>query len=188
MKASMPLLILIGLPAWALSGCATEMVEPVHIAQPPPPDTNVYFYPTHDHQNVSAEQQSRDKYECNTWAVQQSGFDPSLPSVPPHQRIRAIAGGPPPGTEVGTGAITGAIVGAEVSNPWRTGHGALLGAAAGAALGGIVEAERNENSNRLQAQASADTNAAQAAAMEQQASKFRRAVSACLEARGYSVK
>jgi hypothetical protein len=189
MKASIPLLILLGLPAaCALPGCAIEPVEPLPVAQPPPPDTNVYFYPTGSHPNVSAEQQDRDKYECNGWAVQQTGFDPSLPSVPQHQRVTVVAGAPPAGAEVGAGAVTGAVVGAAVSNPWHAGRGALLGAVAGAAIGGIAEAERNTEANRLRTEANASANAAQTAALEQQASKFRRALSACLEARGYSVK
>jgi hypothetical protein len=187
MKTVIPFLVLLGLPAaCALPGCATEPLEPISVVQPPPPDTNVYFYPTRG--DVSAQQQDRDKYECNSWAVQQTGFDPSSPSVPPHQRVRVIAGGPPPGAEVGAGAVTGAVVGAAVSSPWRSGQGALLGALAGAAIGGIAEAERNSETNRLQTETNASSNAAQAAAVEQQAAKFRRALTACLDARGYSVK
>ncbi|HEV7716076.1 MAG TPA: glycine zipper 2TM domain-containing protein, partial [Steroidobacteraceae bacterium] len=130
----------------------------------------------------------RDKFECNSWAVKQTGFDPSLPQVPPHQRVQVIAGGPPPGAEVGAGAVTGAVVGAAVSNPWRTGQGALLGAVAGAAIGGIAEAERNNQANRRQEQANANSNDAQRAAVEQRAAMFRRALGACLEGRGYSVR
>jgi len=37
---------------------------------------DVYAYPN---QGQSAEQQSTDRYECHTWAVQQSGFDPTQP-------------------------------------------------------------------------------------------------------------
>ena len=53
--------------------------------EPPPPETNVYFYPV---RGQSPEQQDRDKYECNTWAVQQSGFDPSCAAQLP-LRFRA---------------------------------------------------------------------------------------------------
>lgn len=31
----------------------------------------------------SAEQQSRDRYECHTWAVSQSGFDPATAQAAP---------------------------------------------------------------------------------------------------------
>jgi hypothetical protein len=186
MKTSIPLLCLLGLGA--LAGCAAEPVQPIATTQPRPPDTNVYFYPKQGNQNVSAQQQDRDKYECNSWAVQQTGFDPSLPQVPPQQRVRIVAGGPPPGAAVGAGAVTGAVVGAAVSRPWESGRGALLGAVAGAAIGGIADAEHRYEANRLQAQANASANDAQTAALDQRAAQFRRALSACLEARGYSVQ
>lgn len=62
--------------------------------QPEPPDTNVYFYPSQG-RSVPVTQQDRDKYECNTWAVGQSGFDPSAPEVPPHQRMQIVDQSPP---------------------------------------------------------------------------------------------
>lgn len=40
------------------------------------PVADPYAYPT---RGQSAEQQSTDRYECHTWAVQQSGFDPTQP-------------------------------------------------------------------------------------------------------------
>lgn len=186
MKTTVPLLLL--LAASALAGCATE---PLAMSPPPPrpavPDTNVYFYPAQG-QSVSLDQQSRDKYECNGWAVQQTGFDPSDPQLPPQQRVQVVAGGPPPGAAVGAGAVTGAVVGAAVSRPWESGRGALFGALAGAAIGGIAEAAHTDQVNRLQAQADANASRAQSAVLDQQAAGFRRALSACLEARGYSVR
>jgi hypothetical protein len=184
MKTILPISLLVA--AVALSGCATEPIE-AFPPQPLVPDTTVYFYPTQGH-TLPPERQDRDKYECNSWAVQQTGFDPSDPHVPPHQRMQIVAGGPPPGAQVGAGALTGAIVGAAVSRPWEAGRGALLGGLAGAAIGGIAEAEHNNELNRLQARANADASQTQNAALEQKAAAFRRAIGACLEARGYSVK
>jgi hypothetical protein len=171
----------------AAGGCVSEPIAIAPPPPPPPPDTNVYFYPAGNHANVTAEQQDRDKYECNGWAVKQSGFDPSEPHMPPHTRVQ-IVGGPPPGAAVGAGAVTGAVVGAAVAHPWESGRGALLGAVAGAAIGGIAEAEHADSARRAAEQASADANGARAAALERQASQFRRALSACLEARGYVVR
>ena len=185
MKTTTPLLLLLGLTA--LSGCVTDTLPPPPPPPPAAPDTNVYFYPSQGH-TVTAEQQDRDKYECNSWAVQQTGFDPSESHLPPHQRMQIVAGGPPPGAQVGAGALTGAVVGAAVSRPWDTGRGALFGALAGAAIGGIAESERNSQINQLQAQANANSTHAQTAALEQKAGQYRRALGACLEARGYSVK
>jgi len=162
----------------ACSGCVSE---PEMVPPAAPPETTVYFYPIH---GQSAEQQTRDKYECNSWAVQQSGFDPSLPSTPPHLRV-VMAPGPPPGTGVAVGAVAGAALGAAVSRPWETGSGALVGALAGAAIGGVAESQAREQAS---AQSAANSIAARVALLEQEASNYRRAMSACLEARGYSVR
>lgn len=161
----------------AFAGCVTQPVsqEPVG-----PPDTTVYFHPT---RNQPSEQQDRDKYECHMWAVQQSGFDPSSPTAPPHLRTVMVAG-PPPGAGVAVGAATGAVVGAAVSRPWEAGSGALFGAVAGAVIGGIAESAATEQARE---QAAANANNARAAAIERQASNYRRAMTACLEGRGYSV-
>lgn len=175
------------LALFSLAACATEpQPRPVR-EESLPPDTNVYFYPA-EGRTIPAEQQDRDKYECHTWAVQKTGFDPSLPNVPPHQRVRVVAGGPPPGADVAAGAVTGAVVGAAVSNPWHAGKGAVLGAIAGAAIGGIADAERTAATNRLEDAENDRAHNAQAAAFERRATDYRRAMSACLEGRGYSVR
>lgn len=180
---------LIVLALLSVAGCATESARPIAVRQEaPPPDTNVYFYPAQGHAAASPEQQDRDKYECNAWAVQKTGFDPSLPNVPPHQRVRVVASGPPPGTGVAVGAVTGAVVGAAVSNPWHAGGGTLIGALAGAAIGGIADAERGTQADRIETQANADADRARTAALERRAMDYRRAMSACLEGRGYSVR
>ncbi len=36
----------------------------------------VFVYPKH---GQSSEQQATDRYECHSWAVQQTGFDPTQP-------------------------------------------------------------------------------------------------------------
>jgi len=168
----------------ALCGCVSEPLEVPMAQQPEPPDTNVYFYPAQG-RSVPVTQQDRDKYECNTWAVGQSGFDPSAPEVPPHQRMQIVDQSPPSGAVVGGAAVTGAALGAIV-NPWHAGSGAVIGGLAGAAVGGIVAAEHEEELNRLKAHA--DLSEAQTAVIETKASEFRRAIGACLEGRGYSVR
>jgi hypothetical protein len=175
------------LALFSLAACATEPAPVAVREEAPAPDTNVYFYPAAG-RSFSAEQQDRDKYECHTWAVQKTGFDPSLPNVPPHQRVRVVAGGPPPGADVAAGAVTGAVVGAAVSNPWHAGKGAVLGAIAGAAIGGIADAERGAEANRIEDEANLRAHDSQAAAFERRATDYRRAMSACLEGRGYSVR
>jgi Glycine zipper 2TM domain len=154
---------------------------------PPPPNTTVYAYPLH---GQPADQQNRDQYECSQWATQQTGFDPSAPGVPPHDRVRVVSAGPPPGTNTAIGAVTGAIIGAAISRPWQAAGGAIAGAIVGGAIGSVGDAANAQanaaNAQQAQIAAAQDRNAL--AAQEQKAADYRRAVSACLDARGYSVK
>jgi hypothetical protein len=170
--------------AAVLCGCVTPP-PPRPVPPPPPPlQTQIYAYPTN---GQTAEQQDRDRYDCYQWAIQQTGFDPSSPGVPPHDRI-VVVGGPPavaPGSGVAAGAVTGAVLGAIVSRPRDAGAGALVGAVLGGVLGGAAESAQN------QAAANANTRVVQSqqsAQLERKAADFRRATGACLEARGYSVR
>jgi len=172
--------LLAGIVLVVSAGCVTE--PPQEVGLPTPPlETTVYFYPT---QGQSVEQQGRDKYECNSWAVKQSGFDPSLPSSPPHLRTRLVAGEAPPGAGIAAGAVIGAVLGAVIGSPDDSGAGAVAGAIAGAAVGGVAEATSQQERQEF---AVSDSNG-HAAALERQASNFRRAMAACLEGRGYNVR
>jgi hypothetical protein len=146
---------------------------------PPPANTTVYAYPEH---GQSADQQSRDRYDCSLWAVHQTGFDPSAPNVPAPDRV--VVSGPPPGTGTAIGAIAGAILGAAISPDWDRGAGAVFGGITGAMIGSASDASRAQESEI----ATTEQERAQAASMAQKASDYRRAISACLDARGYSVK
>jgi len=81
--------------------------------------------------------------------------------------------------------LAGGVLGAAVSRPWEAGSGALVGAIAGAAIGGIAESQAREQAS---AQMAANASAAHDAVLEQKTSNYRRAMSACLEGRGYSVR
>lgn len=178
-----------------LAGCATTVPQRPLPPPPPrvvaPPDTSVYAAPA---RGQTPEQQDRDRYECSQWATQQSGFDPSrpLPAAPQPGRIRVVPAGPAPGSGVVAGAATGAIVGAAVSNPWNQGPGALIGLVAGAVLGGAVESAQADHARaqaaQINAAAESQASAARDAGVAAQAANYRRAMSACLDARGYSVR
>lgn len=163
----------------ASAACVTPPARPA--APPPRPETRVFVYPLRDQ---TADLENRDRYECHNWSVQQTGFDPSAPYVPPHLRV-AVSSGPPPGAGIATGAVAGAVLGAAVSDPWDSGGGALLGAIAGAALGGIAESAAAQ---QAQEQAQADAEFARAAELEKQARNYVRALTACLVGRGYEVR
>jgi hypothetical protein len=167
-----------------LSACVVGPPRNPPPPPPPPPNVTVYAYPQ---QGQSPQQMDRDRYECSTWATQQTGFNPSAPNVPPHERVQVVTGAPP-GAGVAVGAVTGGILGAAVSNPRNAGAGLLLGALLGGAIGAGAEASAN-----AQAQDSANAHAdarmqAQAAQIERKASDYRRALGACLEGRGYAIK
>ncbi len=151
-------------------------------AQPPPPPTEVFFYPN---RGQGSEQQDRDSYECYLWAVNQTGFDPSATNLAPHHKVVVVAE-PPPGTDTAAGAITGAMLGAAVSSHGNMVEGVLVGMMAGAIFGSASDAARQEQTYRLQEHY--DRQAGQhTAAIERQAEEYRRALSACLEGRGYTV-
>jgi hypothetical protein len=126
-----------------------------------------YIYPF---KGQTQEQEDRDKYECNQWAVSQSGFDPSNPtSTNAQQPQRGAAGG------AARGAAVGAVGGAIEGDP---GARAASGAARGGVLGAIRRRERNEAEQQQEQ--------AQAAAAGNQES-YNRAFAACMQGRGYAV-
>jgi len=141
-------------------------------------------------QGQSQDQQDKDRYECHTWAVQQSGFDPTTaaaaapqPAAPPPPSAQAPEGGLVRGAARGAavGAVGGAIFG-------DAGKGAAAGAATGALFGGFrrhdqrgQQAAQQEAYRQQQAQMQAQP--ANAAGRD----TYNRAMKACLEGRGYTI-
>ncbi|HEX7126092.1 MAG TPA: glycine zipper family protein [Thermodesulfobacteriota bacterium] len=132
----------------------------------------------------SDEQQSRDRYECQEFAVKESGFDPTAraaaspaPAAPPAQS--GAAGGAARGAARGAaaGAVGGAIAG-------DAGEGAAVGAGVGAATGAV----RKRQQAKEQQAAAAQAQASQQAARAQAQGLYDRATRACLEGRGYTVR
>jgi hypothetical protein len=136
-----------------------------------------FIYPQ---KGQSAQQQQQDKGQCQAWAMQQSGVNPGQPSASPP---------PPPSTGpqghvlrgAGRGAAVGAVGGA-------IGGDAGKGAAVGAAVGGLVGGVRRRDQQRAQEEQYNQSVAQQQAAQSQASEAYNRALAACLEARGYTVK
>lgn len=173
---------------WLAAGCAqggAQGPDPYPAdSYPEPPSTQVYAYPA---RGQSPERQDRDRYECYRWSKRQTGFDPSLAASvapPPPPRVVPV---PPPGSSLIAGAATGAIIGAAVSSWKHTADGAAWGAAAGALLGALADAGRVQQARQVQSVYAQRSNAA-AARFDERASGYRRALSACLEGRGYTVQ
>jgi hypothetical protein len=169
--------------AAVLSACATTPAPRQTAAAPAEPPvslTKVYFYPE---QGQTEAQQDRDRYECYVWSVRQTGFDPSRRIAPAEQRATVVPARSPLQT-VGAAAAIGAIVGAAASDPGDGAKGALVGAMAGTVLGSAIA-----SGDADAARQSPPPRASRAdGRYVREAGEYRRAMSACLEGRGYSVK
>jgi hypothetical protein len=132
-----------------------------------------FLYPQ---QGQTEEQQSKDRFECHEWAVQQTGFDPTAPVSTQSTTSQNSTGGEVLG-RAGRGAAAGAVGGAIAGD---AGKGAAIGAAAGGGTGLIKKGREDQQA--------AESEAQQAATTEEQRATYQRALSACLEGRGYTIK
>lgn len=133
----------------------------------------LYVYPA---EGQSAAQQNTDESDCYTWAVQQSGYDPINPTTVQAQQVQGQTGGSAVKGSAG-GAAVGAAIGAIAGD---AGKGAAIGAVSGAVLG-IRRGRMAQASEQSQANAQASqTN-------QNLEDGFKKAFSACLQAKGYTV-
>ncbi len=134
----------------------------------------VYVFPAKDQK---PDQQATDEQACYSWAVQQSGVDPlnMKPTKPD-----SVGKGPDGSAARGAakGAVAGVAIGAIAGD---AGKGAAIGAAAGGMKGAA-------GSKKKQAKAEEDAKKKAAAADQAKIDSFKKAYSACLEGKGYSVK
>lgn len=188
--ASWRVILIAMVPLTMLGACTSSpprrTVERVSLPVAPAPIAapKLYAYPT---SGQNAEQQDRDRFECHQWAVKQTNYDPGYARHVPRERVEVVPV-PQPGTHTAVGAVTGAVVGAAVASRHHTAEGAVIGAVAGAALGAVSDATRQEEAAQLQERYERRQDIQSTARSERQAQDFRRAMSACLEGRGYSVR
>jgi len=120
----------------------------------------------------SADQARRDRYECHNWAVEQTGESPSANPGPEKSAADAAKR-----ADRVSRIITGAAIGASVAGIFGGGHdygedvlkGAGVGAAVGAATGAAHQKKQEAN------------------APPEPGTEYLRALTACLEGRGYTV-
>jgi len=139
--------------------------------------SGMYVFPK---RNQPPEQQQQDERQCNSSAIEMTGFNPSAPqSVPPPSQ-GAPAGSGARGAVRGAagGAAMGAAMGAIAGD---AGKGAAMGAAGGGMVGGVRGRRQGQQQQAAQQQA---TQQQQQARLQE----YQRAFSACMDARGYSVK
>lgn len=183
-----PFILLALITLTLLGACASprRTVERVSLPASPAPieSPKLYAYPT---TGQSVEQQDRDRFECHHWAIKQTHFDPSDARHVSRERVEVVPV-PPPGTHTAVGAVTGAVIGAAVASHHNTASGAAIGAVAGAVLGAASDASRQEQAAHLQERLERRWAFQSNTRSERQAQDFRRAMSACLEGRAYSVR
>jgi len=134
----------------------------------------LYVFPSN---NQSKEQQDADEMACYRWAKEQSGVDPMNPPEVTAAQVDKSADGSAIVGAAG-GAAAGAAIGAIAGD---AGQGAAIGAVVGGLRGRrakVVGDSREQQAN----------NAAAAAKQEELMNNFKKAFSACMEGKGYTVK
>lgn len=153
----------------------------------------LFVYPAKGQPQAQLDQ---DRYECHAWARQQSGFDPSHALSAPASSAATVtrvpvadnasAGATAKGTLAG--AVIGGVLGAHDHDALG---GAVLGAAVGGLAGGTIEMDgqrKVEREARDKAREVAAQRATEDEAQAQRRGDYRRAITACLEGRGYTVR
>ncbi len=187
-KFSLHLTRAINLIIIALSGMVvTACVQPAYRVESrtvtPPPQTQLFYYPLN---GQSQTQQDRDRYECHIWAVQKTGYDPGQAAIAPHQQVNVVSE-QPSGANTAVGAFGGAVIGSMLSGPRQAGRGMVLGAITGALIGSAADSSQKKQAQQIENQ-NDDSYARQYAQVERQSHDYTRAMTACLEGRGYKVR
>jgi hypothetical protein len=162
---SISIILILGITSVKLNGQSDSSISS---------SLDLYVFPTNDQ---STEQQDKDEYECFKWAKEKTGYDPMNPTkVEAEQSERG-----PDGSAV-VGAAGGAAAGAAI--------GAIAGdTGKGAAIGAIVGGLRGNRARRYgQAVEQAQNDQAATQAEEKLLNDFKKAFSACMEGKGYTVK
>lgn len=154
---------------WATAQAQDDVSAGATVAK----NLGMYIYPA---SGQSAEQTTADENECYNWAIQQSGYNPLDPTTVVAPKVST---GPTGQTVAGSagGAAVGAAIGAIAGD---AGKGAAIGAVSGAVLG--LRARRQTEQH---AQAQVNQQASQA--NQNLVDGFKKAYSACLQGKGYTV-
>ncbi|NLR94404.1 hypothetical protein HGP29_24585 [Flammeovirga sp. SR4] len=134
----------------------------------------MYIVPT---DGQSAANITKDQSECYQWAVNQTGYDPANPpQITPTKATNSADGTVVKNTAVGAG--TGAAIGAVAGD---AGKGAAIGAIAGTVRGAKVKHDQKKEQQ-------AANNAQAEQQLQQMDAQFKKAFSACMTGKGYTVK
>ena len=136
----------------------------------------LFVYPPDD---KTADERGQDDYQCFAWAKDETGFDPMNEREPE----QVVSDGAPAAGSGAQGALRGAARGALLGEVIDDDAG--KGAAIGAALGGM---RARRKSSQMAQQQAASENYQNQAGFQQEQGNFKKAMSLCLESRGYAVK
>jgi len=182
-------LAFVGLVSLACAGLAVAQdVAPASGQKTLAATMNIYAFPAN---GQDASQQSKDESECYNWAVQNTGTDPFELQKHAQAQQQQAAAAQQQAAQAGkgagaAGAVRGAAAGAligEIAND-DAGEGAAIGAAAGVVAG---RGRARRAGKQAEAQVEAQSQQAQAA-NAQAMDGFKKAFSACLETKKYTVK
>jgi len=174
MKNLLVLVVVLCILAGVAHAQGTQAAQPASMTASLNKALGVFVFPAKDQK---PEQQATDEQACYSWAVQQSGVDPLTTAA---TKPDSVAKGPDGSAVKGAakGAVAGVAIGAIAGD---AGKGAAIGAAAGG-MRGLAGGKKKKAQKEAQAKQ-------QAAATDQaKMDAFKKAYSACLEGKGYSVK
>ncbi|MGB0776677.1 MAG: glycine zipper family protein [Flavobacteriaceae bacterium] len=133
----------------------------------------VFVFPAKEQDDAT---QKEDQKQCYIWAYNQTNFDPQNPTK---VQAKQVESGPTGAAVAGAakGAAAGAAIGAVTGD---AGDGAAIGAIAGTMRG-------RRAAKQAKAQQQAANNKAASDAQAKMLTDFKKAFSACIEAKGYTV-
>jgi hypothetical protein len=196
-RNDMKLFLTVLLIAWTIPGATAQNAPPA--AWSPAKNIGMFAYPKN---NQNPDQQLKDESDCYGSARQNTGVDPQTP--PPagpsaqQQQTAQQQAAQQAGKDVSKG---GTVKGAAGGAAGGAAIGAIAGdAGKGAAIGATVGAVAGRRKQRMKEEKTKEQAAQQTAQGQQQAQAqtqaqyqggidtFKRAFSACMDARGYSVQ
>lgn len=161
-----------------LTGAACLICSPSLLAQQSVASSlGLFVYPSG---GQAADKQATDEQECYDWASQTTGIDPSSP--PASERPAAAAQEDTAQAAAATGmrsAARNVLIANATDNDWE--EAAAIGLVFGSSRGAKHSRARN-------AQAQKEAVAQQQQASTQQVDQFKKAFSACIEGRDYTIR
>lgn len=192
-------IILVGL--FVLAACSLAVAQSEPSGKTLASTLEIYAFPK---EGQSKEQQSMDEVACYEWAVEQTGTDPfdlkkqaeeqkaqnetAMASAEQAEKDAQQAGKGSTASTAVKGAVVGGLIGTATGDARK---GAAIGAGAGAVAGRRrgKQAEAQAGASAEEQKKQAEKQAAESKeATQAQADNFKKAFSACMEAKNYMVK